>query len=277
MELIFAGAAIASLAYFVIILLYNGITSFLWFWPVFVLVNFAMFFMVRFLRRRKRQKKEVWIAPFVAVFTTYGLGLATLLLLIAIIFAGGHSVERKNLDYVIVLGTDLDDNRISRSLRRRLDRALAYAEENPGTTFVLSGGRGDYDKSTQATVMYYYMIQHGVPAQNLMMEFYSHSTLEKIGFSMKMIEEDRTEKLEELDRPDSPAQDRRLIIAAEDRPLSVGILTSEFNMYRAVHMAEKFGAQDICPMATRSDELMLVHLLVREAVAIFKDRLMGNI
>ena len=67
------------------------------------------------------------------------------------------------------------------------------------------------------------------------------------------------------------------MILAEERPLRIGILTSEWNLYRASCMAERYGIGTAYPIAARSDMLMLPHLSLREAAAILKDRLIGNI
>jgi len=283
MEFIFIAIGIASLAYITAIFITYGLTSFMWFWPLFAVINFIMFVLVRYLKTRHKDKKEINLRPFIFVFTTYGLAVMTLVTILSVIFSNSHTREQRNLDYVIVMGTDLVDNKISKSLKRRLDRALEYYEDNPNTIFVLSGGRSDYDMSTEATIMYHYMIRAGVPDRNLLLEFYSDSTQEKIGFSLRTINQDHEQKMmaNRIRHNNQPPIEKNNfgddIIMGPDRPLSIGIITSEFNLYRARKIAKRYGVQDACPMATKTDELMLVHLTTREAVAIFKDRLIGNI
>ncbi|ETP72604.1 putative membrane protein [Lachnospiraceae bacterium JC7] len=282
MELIFIAIGIASLAYDAAIFVNHGLTAFMWFWPLFAFINFVMFGLVRYLKHKNKEKKEINLRPFIFAFTSYGLCVSTLAVLLLVIFCNAATVEQKNLDYVIVLGTDLVDNKISKSLKRRLDRAIEYGRENPNTVFVLSGGRSDYDRSTEATVMYHYMIKEGVPEKNLLLEFYSDSTQEKVGFSLRTIKQDYEQKmLANRVRHNSTMDRRNLsgndIIIGVERPLSIGIITSEFNLFRAGEIAKKYGFPDACPMATKTDELMLVHLATREAVALFKDRLIGNI
>ncbi len=283
MELIFVAIGIASLAYVFLIFVEYGLTSFMWFWPLFALLNFIMFFMVRYVRKKFKEKKEIPLRPFVFFFATYGLSVVTLLTILAVIFSNAYTRVQNNLDYVIVVGTNLVDNKISKSLERRLDRAIEYARENPNTVFVLSGGRSEYGRNTEATVMYHYMINAGIPDKNLLLEFYSDSTQEKIGFSLMTIHQDHEQKLlaEKLRHPGKPfmrqTPKRDDIIVGVERPLSIGIITSDFNLLRAKEIAKKYGVMDVCPMATKTDELMLVHLAVREAVALFKDRLIGNI
>ena len=264
----------ASLGYFVMILVYNGITALLWIWPCFAVMNFLLLLLLRRLRRRHRKRQPVCLRPYVFCFTSFGLGILCMAALLLTIFTHAHSTEAENFDYLIVMGTDLDHNRVSASLKKRLDLALEYAQDNPRTVLVLSGGKGDHDTSTEATVMYYYMVEHGIPAGRLLMEFYSDSTLEKIGYSLRTIAEDM-EQGQELPQTLPPGAEA-VLVHGENRPLRIGILTSEINVYRATAMARHFGLQEPAALTVRTDELLLPHLAVREALAIFKDRLMGN-
>ena len=65
----------------------------------------------------------------------------------------------QNLDYVIVLGAHVRGTVPSRALRKRLDCAKAYAEENPDTIFFLSGGQGSGEDITEAEAMYRYLTE----------------------------------------------------------------------------------------------------------------------
>ena len=56
------------------------------------------------------------------VFASYGFFMTLLVATLLFIVSGAHSREEKNLDYVIVMGASLQDNRVSTSLKRRLDR-----------------------------------------------------------------------------------------------------------------------------------------------------------
>lgn len=287
MELYFALMGIGSLAYFFLLLIYNGPTSFLWFWPLVSLIHFLLWGLVQYCRHKKKKKQELPLPAVVFAFASYAFGLLILLTTLTVIFYHSRSREERNLDYVIVMGTELKNNRISDSLKARLDRALLYHEENPGTIFVLSGGHSAYNTSTEAGVMYFYMIQHGVSSKKLLMEVYSKSTQEKVGFSIQSIRVDRRDSLSPQARYEkgrgtedtdsvSPAKNQREVISAGERPLRIGILTSDFNLFRAMHMAERYGIREAYPMGTGTDPLLFLHLSVREAVAILKDRMLGN-
>jgi hypothetical protein len=278
MEFIFTLMGIASLAYLAVVMAYNGLTTFLWFWPLFAVANFVMTVLIRIFRKRRKAKMEFDMRPFIMIFTTYGIGLLTLVSLLCTIFINARTVNRPGLDYVIVMGSALRGNKMTVMMKKRLDRAIEYYGENPNTVFCLSGGRSDYDTSTEATVMYYYMIQNGIPAENLLLEFYSNSNQEKIGYSLRTIWEDYKDRTEWMNETVSaPPIHASEIITAPDKPLAIGIITSGYNMLGAELAARHYGIKQPCPMSTPSDPTLLVHLSVREAIILFKDRLVGNV
>ena len=61
------------------------------------------------------------------------------------------SFQKESVNYVIVLGAQVRGNKISRTLERRLDKAVEYAAYHPNTVFVLSGGQGDDEDVTEAS------------------------------------------------------------------------------------------------------------------------------
>lgn len=61
-----------------------------------------------------------------------------------------------------------------------------------------------------------------------------------------------------------------------DKPLQIGVLTSNFHLYRAMKIGEKCGFEHLYGVASSSDPVLFIHLCVREAVAILKDKFMGN-
>ena len=62
----------------------------------------------------------------------------------------------------------------------RLRAALFTPPGRARGSVVLSGGRSDYDRSTEATVMYYYMIQAGIPASAIYSDYAGFRTLDSI-------------------------------------------------------------------------------------------------
>lgn len=101
---------------------------------------------------------------------------------------GRRSEEEPGLDYVIVLGAKVKEHTVSNSLKKRLDKAIDYAQKNPETYLVLSGGKGADEPISEAQAMYKYLVYNGVRPEQLLLEDRSASTVENIAYSRLVIE-----------------------------------------------------------------------------------------
>lgn len=109
-----------------------------------------------------------------------------------LVFLGVASSDMPNLDYVIVLGAKVEEGRISNSLKKRLDKAIEYSQKNPDTIFILSGGQGKDEPTSEAQMMYEYLRYNGVPEKQMVLEQQSTSTVENIAYNKVLI--DKMEK-----------------------------------------------------------------------------------
>lgn len=160
---------------------------------------------------------------------------------------GAMSVKPESgLDYVVVLGAQVRGKAPSRALRRRLDRAVAYAQENPDSIFVLSGGQGPDEEISEAQCMYQYMMQKGIAAERLLLEDQSTSTEENLRFS--------DEKYELKNK-------------------KVGVVSNNFHIYRAVKFARAAGYQSVSGIPASADLGMQPHNILREICALLVDAL----
>lgn len=264
--------AVLCLLYYGLIVFYSGFsTSFAWIWPVggvFLLTLTAGLLYARFYPRRI----PLWLS--VPAFTVLGASVVILCVVEVLVFLGAASVNVPNLDYVIILGAKVEEGRISNSLQKRLDKAIEYSQRNPDTVWILSGGQGRDEPASEARVMFEYMRYNGVPESQLVMEDRSRNTTQNITFSKEIIdrleEENDRQKSRQNHTPPGP------YMVAEDKPLQIGVLTSNFHVFRATQIAKKCGIQDICGIGAPSDMILFMHLCVRECAAILKDKFMGN-
>lgn len=265
--------AVLCVAYFVVIVAYAGIgTSFAFIWLFFAaLLLFLVYGKWYYARNLERIPR--WVP--VSVVTTCAAGVVVLVLLCILVFLGAAASDKENLDYVIVLGARVKEHTISNSLKMRLDKAIEYAEENPDTILVLSGGIGPGESVSEAQVMREYLIYNGVRPEQLLIEDQSISTVENIAYSKVVIEQHRQKDKREL----VPLRQKRTSVPyaiAPDKPLEIGVLTSNFHIYRARLTAEKWGFDNVYGISAASDPVLFYHLCVRECASIVKDRLMGN-
>ena len=259
MEAIFLFFSFACLIYFVIIVIYSGIgTSFCGIWLFFAAASGLMaYFCARTPMNRERLPRRL---P-VAVFTTFFAGVAAFLCLMIPVMRAARVPAEQGLPYVVVLGAKVEQDGLSTSLRKRLETACAYHKENPETIFILSGGKGKDEPVPEALAMYNYLYEQGVPARNMRIEMFSESTVENIRYSLAQIDVEMEMRYRGKD-PDR---------------IPIGILSSDFHIFRAMKIAETEGCSEPRPIAAPSDSILFLHLCVRECAAILKDHILGNI
>ena len=74
-------------------------------------------------------------------------------------------------------------------LQDRLDTALAYLEEHPGMTVVVSGGQGPDEPESEAKCMADYLTEHGVAGEQILLEDQSHNTLQNLIYTEQLLDE----------------------------------------------------------------------------------------
>ena len=227
---ILMGMAVLCVAYFVVIVLYAGIgTSFAFIWLFFAAV---LVFLVygKWYYRANMDRIPRWVP--VSIVTTCIAGVVIMAVLCILVFLGAASPDQKGLDYVIVLGARVKEHAVSNSLKKRLDKAIEYAQENPYTILVLSGGKGDDETVSEAEAMYQYLIYNGVNPEQLLLEDRSVSTVENIAYSKVVIDRHRAQMRREREKQSLTHKAYMGdYVVAEDKPLEIGVLSSNFHIY----------------------------------------------
>lgn len=173
----------------------------------------------------------------------FGAVLLIFLSVECLIFSRMFSKGEAGLDYLVVLGAQVRGTEPSRALRKRLDKAVDYLEENMETKVVVSGGKGNGEDISEAEAMSAYLIEKGIERNRIICEDQSTSTVENLEFTGKLI----------------------------DRKKKIGLVTNNFHVYRAVKLAQKQGYTSVQGIAAPSDPLFQPHYLVREFLAMIKE------
>lgn len=236
--------------YAALLLLVAGTRApFWWFWLVLALASGGLYVFNQ-LREREiiRIKLPLWLR--VGFWTTVWLVIGLVVLIeTTVVVHMFAKAEPENLDYLIVLGTYVDGDEPSVSLKQRLDKAMEYIEMNEDIIVIVSGGKGSENQSSEAYVMATYLMDQGVAASHILMEDKATSTRENLVFSYKMI-------------PDDAA---------------VGVVTNSFHVYRAMALADKLGLDTATGIAAPSEKILLPTNMVREFFVIIKEKIMGYI
>lgn len=242
---VFGTLAVLCVLYFTGLIIYCGFSSkFVLFWLFLGAVFFALAFNAKkhwFCGLPLWFKRIFWIL--------FVIGICIFSVTELFIFSGCFSKGRSRLDYVVVLGAGVRPNgNPSKALKKRLDKAFDYYEDNSGTVFVLSGGKGGDEPVSEAECMHNYLKKKGIPEEQLLMETKSVNTNQNISYSKQLI-------------PDGK---------------SVGIISNNFHIFRAVRLAKKAGMTDAVGIAAKGDIPTAPNNFVREFFGVMKDFLTGN-
>lgn len=260
MIVLFGVLSLACLLYFAAILIYAGTAaSFAWAW--FIL---SLFFAgLAFIKKATADKilsiqLPLWLK--VGIITTFALGVLIFVLVEAMIVYGMTTTPKQNLDYVIVLGARVRGEQITSSLKKRLDRAVSYLEENPETIVVVSGGQGLGEDISEAEAMRRYLEEAGIPPDRIIKEYRSTTTVENISFSKSFITLNWYSRMGGY---------------TKEEP-EIGVISNNFHIFRAVKIGEKMGIP-LSGIPAESDRLLLANQMLREFFAIVKEKFVGNI
>ena len=123
------------------------------------------------------------------------IGMAVVIITPLIIFAGSFA---KNADFtedaVIVLGAGIRGETPELPLYYRLTKTVEYYNKNPDAIIIVSGGQGHGESITEAEAMERFLIDKGIPKQNILKEEKSTSTKENLKFSKQILDENFSEK-----------------------------------------------------------------------------------
>lgn len=89
---------------------------------------------------------------------------------------------------MIVLGGGIDGDEPGIALKYRLDEAYEYYLTHPDITIVVAGGTGVGASQAEATVMQRYLVNKGVPEDQILVEDQSTSTAQNFSLSKALLE-----------------------------------------------------------------------------------------
>ncbi|MFP5343376.1 MAG: YdcF family protein [Candidatus Limnocylindria bacterium] len=108
------------------------------------------------------------VGGVLAAYTTYRL------------WDAATSDDRAPVDAIVVMGAAQYDGRPSPVFVARLDHAIALYDEGVAPLLVVTGGKAEGDRSTEAAAARAYAVAHGVPDHAIIGEDRSRTTRESI-------------------------------------------------------------------------------------------------
>lgn len=99
-----------------------------------------------------------------------------------------------DFDYIIVLGEKLNNDNISDILKGRLDFAFNLYKKNKNAKLILTGGTIGKNRISEASAMFDFLLELGVPNDDIVLENEATSTFENIKFTRELIQ-DKSKKI----------------------------------------------------------------------------------
>lgn len=192
-------------------------------------------------------------AVTIAVTALLILGVLVVGITEAVIIHASFGNPELPVDYVVVLGAKVNRDGPSVSLWDRICAAYTYLDEHPGVTAVLSGGQGTDEPITEAECMYRELVELGIPPERLWLEEEATSTWENLNLSLDLIEE-----------------------KTGQRPQKLGVLSSEYHLFRASLFAKACGVEFVGIPARTSRLPQKVNHFMREAAGVWHYILLGG-
>lgn len=174
------------------------------------------------------------------------LGLLAYTVTLIPIIRAGRGAAQDDCAYIVVLGAKVNGQSPSLSLRDRIDATYEYMCAHTDVIAVVSGGQGTDEEISEAQCMYNELTKMGIDGSRIWLEDQSTSTWENLNFSLALIEE-----------------------KTGSRPSSIGLVSSEYHLYRACMVAQECNVQAAGIPASTSLITMKLNYYLREVVALW--------
>ena len=171
----------------------------------------------------------------------------------ALVIEASFGDPKQHCDYMVVLGAKVREEGPSVSLMDRIRATQSYMDAHPDVIAVVSGGKGDDEPMTEAQCMYDELVKLGVDPQRIWVEDQATSTWENLNFSLNLIEE-----------------------KTGTRPEKIGILSSEYHLFRASLFADACGVESVGIPAATSRLPQKINHFMREVAGVWHYLLLGG-
>ena len=160
-----------------------------------------------------------------------------------------HIVPRtKDFDYVIIHGCGLSGGtKVTKLLQDRLDKAIEVYHIDPTPPKLIpSGGQGPDEQISEAEAMRNYLLEQGIPEEDILLENRSMTTFENLKYSQEIID------------------------SFEGRKVTA-LVSSNYHVYRALRYCRKIGLKCI-GIGSHVAFYYWPSALIREYIAIHAER-----
>ena len=224
--------------------------GFLGFLSICVAILFVCYYLIGLLKDAFRMTAKILRTCF---STLLCLGLTVCAVTEAIVIQASYGDPHTPVEYMVVLGAKVNGTSPSISLSDRIDAAYDYLTKHPDVIAILSGGQGEDEGISEAECMFRELTARGIDKDRLWLEDKATSTWENLNFSLELI-----------------------AYKTGTRPDKIGLLSSEYHLFRASLFAKDCGVKAIGIPAATSWLSLRINYFTREVAGIWHYILLGG-
>ena len=195
-----------------------------------------------------RRPMAGWKKWLIALLALIAAGVLAFAALLGVVLAGSHTDLYGEPSIMIILGCQVRADGPSVLLQDRLDTALDYLEDHPDMTVVASGGQGPDEHISEAEAMADYLVEHGFPEGQILLEDESHNTSQNLMYTRELLEE-----------------------SGLDWQGNLLVVSNGFHLARVRMLAQRYGLGEISTLAAPSSHVpSRLMMYIREPLALVK-------
>ena len=189
-----------------------------------------------------------WKKWLIALLALVAAGVLAFAALLGVVLAGSHTDLHGGPSIMIILGCQVRADGPSVLLQDRLDTALDYLEDHPDMTVIASGGQGPDEHISEAEAMAAYLVEHGFPEGQILLEDESHNTSQNLMYTRELLEE-----------------------SGLDWQGNLLVVSNGFHLARVRMLAQRYGLGEISTLAAPSSHVpSRLMMYIREPLALVK-------
>lgn len=200
---------------------------------------------------RKYGKKAIILRK--AVIVVLCLGLTVLAVTEAFVIHASFGDPEESCDYIVVLGCMVRHDGPSLTLQNRIHAAYDYLTDHPDVIAVVSGGQGADEPMTEAKCMYDHLVEMGIDPERIWMEEQAKSTWGNMHYTLDLIE-----------------------AKTGTRPQKLGLLSSEYHLFRASLFARECGVEPVGIPARTTNPFQAINHFMREVAGVWHYIILGG-
>ena len=215
------------------------------------LIGILLFYNICYMSRKRFPKTTKVVKGLFTFLLCIGLLVVSVTEVLIIRASLGDKAE--TCEYMVVLGAKVRQDGPSVSLMDRIKAAADYMEAHPEVIAIVSGGQGSDEPMTEARCMYENLVKLGVDPSRIWLEDQATSTWENLRFTLDLIEE-----------------------KTGQRPTKIGLLSSEYHLFRAKLFAKECGVEAVGIPAHTSRISQMVNHFMREVAGVWHYIILGG-